>query len=393
MKKTLVSGLLAIALAAPLAAQDTTVPPQQSPGTFSLPPAPSPTPTTSDVQGPIDPQAPYETRPRAEVPAPSPTPRPTPTAAPTASPTPGQTSVRLNGSSLPRFTPAPSQTGNGSSDRANASPEIEITPTDTLAQPTVAPPPESASAMPSAPPAAATVTAMPSGAGRSDNLFYALVALAALAVGALAIVFLRRRQVANSRPPEIVRPRPVMPLESNSGPAKATPAKPPAPSPAVPARSPVLVEAVPMTLSRSMMNATLEVHFALTNRSGHPLSDVAIEADLISAHGREPAERQLADPAASLPAIQQVGPLEIEGRTEFDARILLPVGKIRPLAQSGGQPYVPLLRVRVTAEGEQPSARTFLIGKIAPAQPTRVMPFQLDEMPQVHSDIGLKPLD
>jgi hypothetical protein len=256
-----------------------------------------------------------------------------------------------------------------------------------------------------------------------DNVWlFALLGALGLAAAAGAAFTLRRRKSAESvpliEPPKVApppSPPPSSPPAPESSPApasdetaggtvgavvaktvKARPdaiavprnAKPVSASTAMPA-----IDAVPISLSRSMMNATLTFELVVTNRSGRRIDGISLEADLVSAHGREPAERQLADPATPLTALDSTGPIDAGESCTIRGEVRLPVPQIRPLGNSPDRPYIPLLRVRALRAGEAPMARTYVVGKVSPNQRTRVLPFLLSDMPQVHTDIGFKPLD
>lgn len=389
MKKTVFPGLYLLLASTSAVAQQTgapSSPPQQSPGDFSLPPAPTPTP--SDVQGPVDPDRPYATRPRAPTqtptPAPSPTPTPTPRATPSAAP--ARSPVAPTGTSLPpRFTPARSpapgdDAGLGSDSASGDSATLPPDNDDTgggATGPIASPPPAGESAPPQT-----------TGTGRA--WLYGLLAIAALAAIAGLAFFLRRRRTAEPAP-EIERPVVARPAPGPVTPTEPAPSAPPA---AIrPRATPPAIDVRPLSLSRSMMNATLAFELVVTNRGAHRIEGVALEADMVSAHGREPAERQLADPAAPLAVLENTGPIDAGESRTIRGEVRLPVQQIRPLGTARERPYVPLLRLRALVEGAAPVARTYVVGKVAPSQRTRVMPFQLADMPQVHTDIGLKPLD
>lgn len=254
-----------------------------------------------------------------------------------------------------------------------------------------------------------------------DNVWlFALLGALGLAAAAGGALALRRRKSAESVP--LIEPPKVAPPPSPPAPSSPT-ASPPPPElspdqatigavvaktvkarpdaisvprntkPAQTSAALPAIDAVPISLSRSMMNATLTFELVVTNRSGRRIDGVSLEADLVSAHGREPAERQLADPATPLTALDDTGPIDAGESCTIRGEVRLPVPQIRPLGTSPDRPYIPLLRVRALVDGESPMARTYVVGKVSPSQRTRVLPFLLSDMPQVHTDIGFKPLD
>ncbi|MGX7951936.1 hypothetical protein ACWPM1_05145 [Tsuneonella sp. HG249] len=373
MRHLATASLIAFAAAAvPLAAQDSA----PSPGSFRLPTAPTPTPT--DVQGPVDPDAPILTRPRAPTPTPTPratsapAPTPTPTAQPSARATPRQVLPPGSSTLPPRFTPPAAPTAEESAAVTTGdTPFPEAVPgTAPLPLPTAAPSP---------PPAVST--APDSGDEGLPGWLFALVgALAALGIG--ATVFLRRRRgSAEVEAPVIERP-PV------GKPTAATP--PPAPL----AGPPLMIEAQAKQLARSMMFATLSYELRVTNRGPVPLENVSFGGDLVTAHARVPAEQQLADPATPLTPVQSLTRLDPGESASFAGDFRLPVSEIRPIPHGKAVVYVPLLRVRATAQGMEPIARTFIVGLKPPGSAgQRLQPFRLDEMPQTYRTVGQKALD
>lgn len=352
--------------------------PAPTPGSFRLPPSSTPTPT--DVQGPVDPDAPILTRPRA--PTPTPTARPTATATPTPTPAPTRAMPPppRNGTLPPRFTPAAAPTAKESAAAAasaaqifpgTSSPATE-SPAPVVAAPTVAP-----------------VTPTQEGASEDGGgWLYALGALLlALAAGA-GYFWFRRRQADDVAAVPIEPPR-VGPAPSpGSAPAIAKGA------PAVTgSNEPLLIEARAVKLSRSMMFATLSYELTVTNRSGMPLDDVRFGGDLVTAHARVPAEQQLADPAVPLAPMQAIARLDPGASAQLTGDLRLPVKDIRPIPHGRAVVYVPLLRVRAEAAGMDPVARTFVVGLLSTGLGEKLQPFRLDEIPQTYAAVGQRALD
>lgn len=373
------TSLLAIALAAVSAGQSArgqdvpTATPTPSPTPFRLPPRATPTPT--DVQGPVDPDAPILTRPRTPTPTPRPVataaPTPTPTPAPRPAPTPTARSTRAPNSTLPpRFTPPAAPTPQESADAVADS--ADLFPGATAP----APAPQTTSLAP-APAQAAPADEDGSGAGW---LFALLGVLAAGGVAA-ALWWRKRRTEGPVEVAAIERPR--------VGPAPATPAAVPLPE----TGAPLLIEARAVKLSRSMVFATLAYELTVVNRSGRALENVRFGGDLVTAHARVPTTQQLADPAMPLAPMQDIARLEPGESAQLSGELRLPVNEIRPIPHGKAVVYVPLLRVRAEAAGMHPIARTFVVGLVPPGTGQRLQPFRLDEMPQTYSMVGQKALD
>ena len=374
---------MALALAAPALAQQ-----QGSLSDFQLPPDPDET-ATPNVEGPVDPDAPVRTTPRV-VPTDRPTARPTtqPTPRipvdlppPQLTPTPPQTQ---RSEPAPRATQAPAEQAGADADAPPPTTAAEQTPAGTDTAVDFTPPP------PAAPPAP---TAIPPEEGGSLVPWLAAL-VAALAAAGAGYWFLRRREELAPVPviePPLARrePRP------EPEPAVQPQAVPqPRPQPAVaPKADGVSLSAQPVRFSRSMMNATFAYRVVLENHSAERWEDLAIEADLVTAHGSAPIGEQLADAAVQLAPMRTIAALAPGETIEVAGEVRLPLQQVRAIPQGRAAVYVPLLRLRLAAKGKPPLARTFLIGQLPDREGGNLQPFRLDEMPQVYQAIGLRPLD
>lgn len=161
----------------------------------------------------------------------------------------------------------------------------------------------------------------------------------------------------------------------------------------VAARVPVQLKAEAHALSRSVMNATLTYRLSLRNLGTQPLKDVRVSVDMVTAHGQLPVTDQLASGETVLPLATTIDAIEARDTHEFGAEFRLPVPAIRPIRQGNALLYVPLLRIRVDAEGREPLLRSFVIGTLPPAGHSKLQPFRLDEMAQTYRNIGMRALD
>ena len=375
--------VLALALATPSLAQQT-----GSVRDFRLPPDPGATPTP-EVQGPVDPEAEVRTTPRV-IPTDTPT-----TSTPTPTPTPTLT--------LPASRPTPTRPAPADTPRQQPQPVPETAPTATPSptpSPADQPTPQPTEFAPSIPPAAsvpAATTVQPPESGSSIMIWLAAL-IAALGIAGGAFWYLRRREALAPVPvvePPLVRreTQPDRPAPAPTPAPAARPAPPPPPLPGKTLAAPVTLHALPVRLSKSMMNATFAFRLVLENQGAERWEGVAVEADLVTAHGAVPIGEQVADPATALAPLSTLDALEPGDTRELAHEVRLPLGQVRAIPQGRAAVYVPLLRVRLTAKGRQPVARTFLIGQLPDRQGGRLRPFRLDEMPQSYNAIGLRPLD
>lgn len=374
---------------------------------FSLPPS-TPTPTPDPrVQGPVDREGPVVLRPRV-IPTETPAPAPTPTSAPTAVATPAP---RVT---LPaRTAPSPTAATPRSAAPAQTAPTtVQSAPVAPAAD--VAAPPVATSAAGSVLgnlPAPAAPSISPPSAAMADRgdgfaLWPWLLALVAALSAAAGLYFWRNRQTQLAGVPQIELP-PVAPRAPAPAPAPKpiaaptpTPRAAATPSAAIPAAaaartadSPLSLEAMPVQLSRSLMNATFAYKLTLANRGDTPIENVAIGADLVTAHTSVPMEQQVSRSDTELPEMGRIGSIAPGEKVELPGELRLPINAIRTVRQGSAQLYVPLLRVRASAAGVAPSARTFIVGTLPDDSAKKLQPFRLDEMPQTYRAIGTMALD
>ncbi|QYU70490.1 amidohydrolase family protein [Leptolyngbya sp. 15MV] len=190
-----------------------------------------------------------------------------------------------------------------------------------------------------------------------------------------------------------VAPRAVAPAATPPAPRPTSaPAPTPAPRPRATA-TPLALDAMPVQLSRSMMNATFAYRLTLANRGETAVENVAIGADLITAHSSVPMEQQISRSDIPLPEMGRIGSIAPGEQVEVEGELRLPLSAIRTVHQGKAQLYVPLLRVRASAPGVEASARTFVVGTLPPEGGRKLQPFRLDEMPQTYRSIGTMALD
>lgn len=142
-----------------------------------------------------------------------------------------------------------------------------------------------------------------------------------------------------------------------------------------------------------MRFVTFSFRVTLRNEGRTPLRNIAVGADLTSAHAGLPPEQQLASPDTELPPVGSVELLEPGEVAEIAKDVRLDLSAVRVIRQGNAPLYVPLMRVRLSAEGQEPMAKTVLIGTLPEDRAKRLQPFRLDEMPQTYRDIGTLALD
>ncbi|WP_010411917.1 hypothetical protein [Citromicrobium sp. JLT1363] len=403
---------------------------------FQLPPDPDATPTSRpQAQGPTDLEGETRSAPRVIGTA---TPEPTATARPdrsTPSPAPSPTGPAP-------ATPSPRQTETGQRDRALPRSEGAISTRDVLADrapqadPVEPASPAAANDEAAPQPETGTATGLPTTAeqavGRADieadmradpeNLrgadtgaspepfqepapasvipawiWPALLGLAVLVLGAI-IFALARRRIARRREAAAaaaVPAEPLRPVESPRPRPAGRPASSPTPTSA-PARAPgpgsLEVEAFAVTLNRSVMNATISYRVTLTNRGPRPITQIRVHGDVTTAHGRIPADQQLADTRQEFPELHEHARLKAGQRTTMQGQLRIPLQEVRALHQGNVPVFVPLLRLAVRAAELEPRAYTYVIGTRESGKGARPTPFRLDEGPRNYAQLSTRAL-
>ena len=382
------AGALALVLALvpmPAAAQD--------PPVFSVPTA---RPTTNPrAQGPVDDDNPVV----------RPTPRPVPSAVPTFTPAPVPTPAPIQTSPQPRpgtivRTPAPR-----SGQPANAQPAPTTRP-DSLATGSAAAPAIVPLATPTITAEGAVPAAVPSDAftlpTASDSAPIApagwywrwIAAGAALLAALFGILWWRRRKPVTAlfefEPPVVRQPAP-QPQPTPPAPQPvATPVA--APLAATASTGALAINLEARRMSASLMATTLSYALTLTNTTDQPLTALAVEGDMIAAHGSLPAEQQIAGDSQRLElrhALVTLGPGE---SAEFTGDFRLPLATLVPIRAGDAALFVPLARLRIeasTAAGTPlVQVQTWVVGEL-PEQPGAALrPFRLDLGPRTYSRIG-----
>lgn len=371
----LIPSLLAIALINPPAFA------QQRVQDFTLPPGGTPTPSpTPEAAGPVDEAAGVAIPPRTiREPPPTPTPAPATVQSPTSTPTPTPAQSPAPSPSAaqpivaPRTAPTnalPSQPVSTSDlNASDPEPESEVI-TPSIALPT----PE-----PIAPSQTAETPVLAGAPGLPTWWTWAagLVALL-LAAGAGGWGFARKRAVAGPAPIE----PPIVPSAGN-GQANAAPIR------ADRLKTNIQVD----NMMRSVMMLTLKFHVELANRQDRALRDVRVQADLISAKRGLPMDQQMASAQSSLAELGQTDRIGPHQMGSLGGQLQLPLNAIEVFRQGQTPLCVPLLRLRIEAEGIEPQFHTFLIGLAALQPGGRLQPLPLSGPPGGYDGVQAKRLD
>lgn len=375
-----IAGAVALALALvplPLAAQ--------SANDWRLPGA-TVTPAPPGSQGPVDRDNPVVT---TTAPRPSQSAAPTPVATPSpAAPTPAATR-----SAAPR--PAPTVA------RPTASPQTTVPDTSALPPATALPtltPAATAPAPVVVPPAPSPQTVEPESGWYWPWISGAAALLALIFAG----LWWRKRQeaavpvVAFEHP--VVQPRQPKP-QPQPQPAPEPAAKPqpaprpaPAPAPVVAVESGLGIALEARRMNASLMATSLNYVLKLTNHGSEPLSALAVEGDMISAHASLPPEAQIANDNQRMEPRHNLVTLAPGESAEFSGVFMLPLTAVTPIRSGDAAFFVPLARLRVQAStpsgGSLVQAQTWVVGELPEDAASALKPFRLDLGPRTYSRVG-----
>lgn len=352
-----------VPLALGLFAAPLSVAAQQSPQDFTLP---EPTPSNTPVpQGPVDDTGIIPVGPRV-----IPTATPTPTAVPTTAPIPAPAA---SPTAAPTRTPAsstPPATGAARPAAPSPVPALQE-PAVTVDQPAATGSPLDLPALPGAEAGTATPlppvmddAATPAGE-RAFPWVYAIGGiLALLALAAGWAVWRRRRE--NTPPPAIKRPVVDAALDQVG-------------SSALPPRYDVSFEVEGIT--RSLMAVMVAGRIVVKNRGERAIRDVALLAELTSAH----------HPSAKTPGnLHQIGTIERIGphqshREKINLR--LPLDQVAGMRRDGVPFFVPLLRLEAAVEGTDPQRLDLVLGTLPPGAGHKLQPLRLDGPPGAYEHL------
>lgn len=149
-------------------------------------------------------------------------------------------------------------------------------------------------------------------------------------------------------------------------------------------------------MSASLVATSLNYVLTLTNTTTQPLNALAVEGDMIAAHGSIPAERQIAGDRHRLELRHALVTLAPGESAEFAGEFRLPLAALVPIRAGNAAYFIPLARWRVeasTATGTpMVQVQTFVIGEL-PEQPGAALrPFRLDLGPRTYSRLGQRAL-
>jgi len=146
-------------------------------------------------------------------------------------------------------------------------------------------------------------------------------------------------------------------------------------------------------MMRSVMMLTLKFHVELANRQDRALRDVRVQADLISAKRGLPMDQQMANAQSSLAELGQTDRIGPHQMGTLGGQLQLPLSEIEVFRQGQTPLCVPLLRLRIEAEGIEPHIHTFLIGLAALQPGGRLQPLPLSGPPGGYDGVQAKRLD
>lgn len=341
---------------------------------FRLPQGGSSASPVPERQGPVVPDVPESQTTPTATPSPTPAPSPRPSASATQRP-----AIRLP-APVPTGAPSPALAATVAAPVARPSATPVATPVPTPGEVPAAVPSFPA-ASPTGPQPAAPLLGPVKETSSTSWLVWALAAAALLGLLALAGWAWRKRAAPMRREtaaPVVERPRPAP--SAAPPPAAATA---PAPAPL----DPLQVSLVPVRMSLTLVNAVLTWEAELANHGTAPLAGLTVAADMISAHADLSVEDRSSGPAPGADS-QALGVLAPGERRVAGGEIRLPFPHIVPIWHGEIALLMPLLRLRVAAEGIMPVTRIFLVGQPSPTDAATLQPFRLDLGPRVYPELA-----
>lgn len=373
------AGAIALTLAlapAPLLAQ--------SANDWSLPGA-TVRPAPPGSQGPVDPDnplvtttAPRPTQTAAPSPSPSATSSPTASAAPVTSAAPPRTATSAR-QPAPRATSTTAVPDSGTTPPATAAPTASPFP---VALPT-------ATALPTTAPTPVSAT------GTSGWYWPWITGAATLLALAFAGLWWRRR--SDKAVPVVAFERPVVQAKRPASDSQPETAAQPAPPQAEPVAATEPDSTLGITLEARRMNASLMATslnyvLRLTNHGAEPLSALAVEGEMISAHASLPPEAQITNENQRMEPRHNLVTLAPGESAEFTGIFMLPLTAVIPIRAGDAAYFVPLARLRVEAStpagGSVVQAQTWVVGELPEDPASALRPFRLDLGPRTYSRVG-----
>ena len=194
--------------------------------------------------------------------------------------------------------------------------------------------------------------------------------------------------------PPVVRqsdPAPAPQLVAKPEPMQPVPAPPPQPA-AAPGGNGLDIALEATRMSASLMATTLNYRLIVTNRGAQPLSALAVEGDMVSAHSSLPPEQQIANDTHRLELRHALVELAPGQSAEFTGDFRLPLTSVTPIRAGDAAYFVPLARLRVEAStptgSPMVSVQTFVVGELPENPGAALRPFRLDLGPRTYSRVG-----
>lgn len=142
-------------------------------------------------------------------------------------------------------------------------------------------------------------------------------------------------------------------------------------------------------LSLSLLNVTLSYRLTVSNLSDATMRDIAVGSDMVTAHASIPMDQQIAGAEQVLQPQHRVALLLPGQNAQLSGELRLPISAIHPLRRADAVMFVPLLRLRINAEGlEQIVLQTVVIGQKPAGPGAGLRPFRLDLGPRIYGEIG-----
>ena len=145
-------------------------------------------------------------------------------------------------------------------------------------------------------------------------------------------------------------------------------------------------------MNASLMATSLNYVLTLTNHGAEPLSALAVEGDMVSAHASLPPEAQIANDNQRMEPRHSLVTLAPGESAEFTGVFMLPLTAVTPIRAGNAAYFVPLARLRVEAStsggASLVQAHTWVVGELPEDAGAALKPFRLDLGPRTYSRVG-----
>ena len=140
-------------------------------------------------------------------------------------------------------------------------------------------------------------------------------------------------------------------------------------------------------MQRSIRAITVTAQITVTNRGTEPIDNAVLQGDLVGASRGKPLGEQLANAAADLEELEEMGTLAPGECREVTLQVRRELPEIEGIRQGNTIVFIPLLRIRFAGDGTAPLASTVLVGHPPERSGGKPTPFLANAPPQIYGEV------